>query len=193
MCAPTSAAIRRARSREATAGSKRCEWVQRCVGCERCVGCGAARHQKGRACRTGRESTNGSSRPGRANMARATISRRDGSATAHARAQLPGLAPDTNRHAASISVARRTATGVVHPGRTHVRADARARQAIHQAYLRNTKSINNWDLVDSSAAQIVGAHLADSRSTTAAPARPLEICMGAAHRDDRDVSLHPAG
>ena len=39
------------------------------------------------------------------------------------------------------------------------RGDAPARQAIHQAYLRNTKSINNWDLVDSSAAQIVGAHL----------------------------------
>ena len=41
----------------------------------------------------------------------------------------------------------------------YVRADARTRQEIHQLYLRNTKSINNWDLVDSSAAQIVGAHL----------------------------------
>jgi 3-methyladenine DNA glycosylase AlkD len=41
----------------------------------------------------------------------------------------------------------------------YVRGDARARHAIHQIYLRNTASINNWDLVDSSAAQIVGAHL----------------------------------
>jgi 3-methyladenine DNA glycosylase AlkD len=41
----------------------------------------------------------------------------------------------------------------------YVRGDARMRQAIHQLYLRNTGSINNWDLVDSSAAQIVGAHL----------------------------------
>jgi 3-methyladenine DNA glycosylase AlkD len=41
----------------------------------------------------------------------------------------------------------------------YARGDARAREAIHQAYLRNTKSINNWDLVDSSAGQIVGAHL----------------------------------
>src|SRR5688572_8275872 len=41
----------------------------------------------------------------------------------------------------------------------YVRGDARARHAIHQLYLRNTASINNWDLVDSSAAQIVGAHL----------------------------------
>ena len=39
------------------------------------------------------------------------------------------------------------------------RADTRTRQTIHQLYLRNTRSINNWDLVDSSAAQIVGAHL----------------------------------
>jgi 3-methyladenine DNA glycosylase AlkD len=39
------------------------------------------------------------------------------------------------------------------------RADTRTRHAIHQLYLRNTTSINNWDLVDSSAAQIVGAHL----------------------------------
>jgi 3-methyladenine DNA glycosylase AlkD len=43
------------------------------------------------------------------------------------------------------------------------RADAAGRQAIHQLYLRNTKSINNWDLVDSSAAQIVGAHLEQQR------------------------------
>jgi 3-methyladenine DNA glycosylase AlkD len=41
----------------------------------------------------------------------------------------------------------------------YARADTSTRQAIHQLYLRNTKSINNWDLVDSSAAQIVGAHL----------------------------------
>jgi 3-methyladenine DNA glycosylase AlkD len=41
----------------------------------------------------------------------------------------------------------------------YARADARTRQTIHQLYLRNTRSINNWDLVDSSAAQIVGAHL----------------------------------
>lgn len=42
----------------------------------------------------------------------------------------------------------------------YVRGDARVRQDIHRLYLRNTDSINNWDLVDSSAAQIVGAHLA---------------------------------
>lgn len=41
----------------------------------------------------------------------------------------------------------------------YVRGDVRARQEIHRIYLSNTRSINNWDLVDSSAAQIVGAHL----------------------------------
>ena len=33
------------------------------------------------------------------------------------------------------------------------------RRAIYRAYLRNTGFINNWDLVDSSAEHIVGAHL----------------------------------
>lgn len=34
-------------------------------------------------------------------------------------------------------------------------------QTIYRAYLGNTKYINNWDLVDSSAAYIVGAYLSD--------------------------------
>ena len=39
------------------------------------------------------------------------------------------------------------------------RADEPTRAAIHRLYLDHTRSINNWDLVDSSAPQIVGAHL----------------------------------
>jgi 3-methyladenine DNA glycosylase AlkD len=46
--------------------------------------------------------------------------------------------------------------------RQYERADDRARGAIHRLYLRHTRSINNWDLVDCSAAQIVGAHLEGS-------------------------------
>jgi 3-methyladenine DNA glycosylase AlkD len=45
--------------------------------------------------------------------------------------------------------------------RQYARGNAPARDAIHRLYLRNTHRINNWDLVDSSAPQIVGAHLAD--------------------------------
>jgi 3-methyladenine DNA glycosylase AlkD len=36
------------------------------------------------------------------------------------------------------------------------------RQTIYDLYLRNTAFINNWDLVDSSAPQIVGSFLADN-------------------------------
>ncbi len=36
---------------------------------------------------------------------------------------------------------------------------AGGKNAIYRSYLKNTKYINNWDLVDLSAAQIVGAHL----------------------------------
>jgi 3-methyladenine DNA glycosylase AlkD len=39
------------------------------------------------------------------------------------------------------------------------RGDDARRQRIHRAYLTNTKRINNWDLVDMSAGQVVGGHL----------------------------------
>jgi 3-methyladenine DNA glycosylase AlkD len=39
------------------------------------------------------------------------------------------------------------------------RGDARQKERIHREYIKNAKRINNWDLVDSSAPQIVGAHL----------------------------------
>jgi len=41
----------------------------------------------------------------------------------------------------------------------HARGDESRRQKIHRAYLANARQINNWDLVDLSAAQIVGSHL----------------------------------
>jgi 3-methyladenine DNA glycosylase AlkD len=41
------------------------------------------------------------------------------------------------------------------------RGDERERREIYRHYLRNTARINNWDLVDSSAPHIVGAHLRD--------------------------------
>jgi 3-methyladenine DNA glycosylase AlkD len=37
--------------------------------------------------------------------------------------------------------------------------DAAERKLVHRDYLANTRYINNWDLVDASAAGIVGAHL----------------------------------
>lgn len=43
--------------------------------------------------------------------------------------------------------------------RQHARGDEPTRRLIHRLYLRNTRSINNWDLVDLSAAQIIGSHL----------------------------------
>lgn len=54
--------------------------------------------------------------------------------------------------------------------RQYERGDQPARNAIYEAYLRSTRHINNWDLVDCSAAQIVGAHLVDR---SRAPLREL--------------------
>ncbi|HEY3112419.1 MAG TPA: DNA alkylation repair protein [Gemmatimonadaceae bacterium] len=39
------------------------------------------------------------------------------------------------------------------------RGDEARRQKIHRAYLANSRWINNWDLVDSSAEYIIGSHL----------------------------------
>jgi len=41
------------------------------------------------------------------------------------------------------------------------KADTKAKEKIYKAYLANTKFINNWDLVDLSAPQIVGGFLID--------------------------------
>lgn len=41
----------------------------------------------------------------------------------------------------------------------HERGDRKQKDRIHREYLKNAKRINNWDLVDTSAPQIVGAHL----------------------------------
>jgi hypothetical protein len=39
------------------------------------------------------------------------------------------------------------------------RGDAATRETLYKMYLRERRRVNNWDLVDLSAAQIVGAHL----------------------------------
>ncbi len=43
----------------------------------------------------------------------------------------------------------------------YARGDEATRQAIYQSYLGHTARINNWDLVDISAGDVVGAHLWD--------------------------------
>lgn len=43
----------------------------------------------------------------------------------------------------------------------YARGGAAVREAIYRLYLASTRYVNNWDLVDSSAPHIVGAHLAE--------------------------------
>ena len=43
--------------------------------------------------------------------------------------------------------------------RLYSRGDETLREKIYRLYLKNTRFVNNWDLVDSSAEHIVGAHL----------------------------------
>ena len=41
----------------------------------------------------------------------------------------------------------------------YAKSDTRTQEQIYRRYLRRTDRINNWDLVDTSAPQVVGAHL----------------------------------
>ena len=47
--------------------------------------------------------------------------------------------------------------------RTYLRSDDTVKEKVYDVYLKNTRFINNWDLVDSSAPHIVGAFLWDKR------------------------------
>ena len=48
---------------------------------------------------------------------------------------------------------------LLHWVQAHSRADDSTRAAIHAAYLKHLRRVNNWDLVDSSAEHLVGPHL----------------------------------
>jgi len=63
------------------------------------------------------------------------------------------------------------------------KADTKLRKAIYDLYLSNTKHINNWDLVDLSAPQIVGGYLADKRR------RPLHRLAKSSWLWDRRISV----
>ena len=63
------------------------------------------------------------------------------------------------------------------------KADATTRKAIYDLYLANTKFINNWDLVDLSAPQLVGAYLADKSR------RPLHRLAKSSWLWDRRISI----
>ena len=54
--------------------------------------------------------------------------------------------------------------------RQYARGDDAARAQIYRSYLAHARYVNNWDLVDSSAAHIVGAHL---RERSRVPLRRL--------------------
>jgi len=41
----------------------------------------------------------------------------------------------------------------------HTRAEPREQLRLHRAYLANTAHVNNWDLVDTSAEELVGSHI----------------------------------
>jgi len=69
----------------------------------------------------------------------------------------------------------------------YARADARAQAGIYRLYLRRTDRINNWDLVDASAPEVVGGHLLER---SRAPLRKLARSQSVWERRIAVVATH---
>lgn len=67
--------------------------------------------------------------------------------------------------------------------RRFVRGDAVVRESLYELYLANTRHVNNWDLVDASAREIVGGYLAD-RSR-----KPLDRLAASSSLWERRISI----
>ena len=67
--------------------------------------------------------------------------------------------------------------------RTYSRGDECAKKKIYELYLKNTKAVNNWDLVDGSAEHIVGAFLMDKSK------RPLYRLAKSKNLWERRISI----
>jgi 3-methyladenine DNA glycosylase AlkD len=67
--------------------------------------------------------------------------------------------------------------------RQFAKGDSSGRRALYELYLANTAYINNWDLVDASAREVVGGYLAD-RSR-----RPLDRLAASSSLWERRISI----
>jgi 3-methyladenine DNA glycosylase AlkD len=67
--------------------------------------------------------------------------------------------------------------------RQFARGDEPVRKAIHELYLANTRYVNNWDLVDASAREIVGGYLADKAR------KPMDRLAASSSLWDRRISV----
>jgi 3-methyladenine DNA glycosylase AlkD len=67
--------------------------------------------------------------------------------------------------------------------RQAAKGDAGVKEKIYKLYLAHTRYINNWDLVDASAREIVGGYLADKSR------EPLVLLAGSKSLWDRRISI----
>ena len=63
------------------------------------------------------------------------------------------------------------------------KADDAMRKSLYELYLKNTKFINNWDLVDASAEHIIGAYLMDKSK------KPLYLLAQSKNMWERRISI----
>ena len=92
----------------------------------------------------------------------------------------------------AIADPRGSAAGPFDPGPAgRSKADEPSRKAIYKLYLAHTRYINNWDLVDASAREIVGGYLADKSRKPLDRLAGSHKPLGAADQHHRNALLHP--
>ena len=74
--------------------------------------------------------------------------------------------------------------------RAATKGDEATRRRVYDLYLTNTRSVNNWDLVDASARDIVGAYLHDKDRALSLPPGAVGERLGASDRHRRHPPLH---
>jgi 3-methyladenine DNA glycosylase AlkD len=67
--------------------------------------------------------------------------------------------------------------------RAYARGDQSAKKIIYKLYLKNSRFVNNWDLVDASAEHIVGAFLLDKKK------KPLTVLAKAKDLWERRIAI----
>ena len=89
------------------------------------------------------------------------------------------------------SVHEHRSTGLMILVAQYEAGDHGTKQKIFDFYMKHSRRINNWDLVDGSAPYIVGRHLADAVASCTVSLGKIARSLGTSHCDGRDCCIHP--
>ena len=132
-------------------------------------------------------------RAGRIRRGRSVSRRRRSRSFGRSRATHHDLPLKDVGRSAQIALARRTPAGAVHSGPAVRAGGRRARASGFISCICGTRAGSTTGISSTARPRRSSARISRHGDRRAPPpSRPLEIRVGTAYRDDRDVSLHPA-